>query len=102
MTIRSSRGRRALRRQLFEMQASRCALCTLPLSDPSDGNLDHILPVARGGKFRRGNLQLTHVACNTLKGAGDSVWSCIGCRHIFRWEDGFVWHWLLVHLDDLY
>lgn len=101
MSIRSPRGRWALRRHLFDHQGGRCALCRGPLEDPSDGNLDHIRPVARGGKYRRDNLQLTHVWCNTLKGAGDSVWSCVGCHHVFRWDDGFTWHWLLVH-EDLY
>ena len=30
--------------------------------------IDHILPVSKGGKHERSNLQLAHWRCNTIKG----------------------------------
>ena len=53
-----------------------CALCgglvdkDLPALDPMAPQIDHILAFAVGGGNERGNLQLTHRACNRRKGDG--------------------------------
>lgn len=52
-----------------------CALCRRPVDlrlkppDSMSMTLDHVLPLSRGGKHERGNVQLAHWACNSRKGA---------------------------------
>lgn len=52
----------------------RCSLCggyidkSLKFPDPMSPSVDHIIPVAKGGKSTLDNLQLTHLACNKAKG----------------------------------
>lgn len=51
-----------------------CAICggyidkTLPFPHPMSKSVDHIIPVAKGGKSTLDNLQLTHLQCNKAKG----------------------------------
>ncbi len=64
-----------IKRDLFEEQGGICAICDKPMppidhdpDDPDDApNLDHIIPVSRGGPEYRWNLQLTHTRCNAAK-----------------------------------
>ena len=63
----------------YVAQGGVCALCARrmpPLGDVVDNphdvaDLDHIIPVANGGRDLMSNLQATHKRCNNAKGAGD-------------------------------
>jgi 5-methylcytosine-specific restriction endonuclease McrA len=45
----------------------RCGICSGPLGDSV--HFDHIVPLARGGKHQRSNIQAAHPRCNLRKGA---------------------------------
>ena len=47
----------------------KCALCGRVIGPGDRYHVDHIIPVARGGRHEEGNLQLTHPGCNLRKGA---------------------------------
>lgn len=56
---------------IFRMQNGRCAYCRAPLQDYE---IDHIIPLCRGGSNWPRNLQLTCVSgCNQAKGASDPI-----------------------------
>jgi hypothetical protein len=57
--------------RLFKLQDGKCACCRKPLGD--DYHLDHIQPLALGGKNEDGNIQLLHATCNLKKGAKHPV-----------------------------
>lgn len=70
------------RERLWKRDQGVCRLCGKPIDhrdihDSDRVNIDHIRPKSHGGGNHFGNLQLTHVACNTLK--GDSCSGCPGC-----------------------
>lgn len=44
-----------------------CYLCELPLL-PGDWTIDHVIPTAKGGSNKNGNLMPAHFKCNTNKG----------------------------------
>lgn len=44
-----------------------CAICKQPMTY-KECNIDHIIPVSKGGKHIITNLQLTHIKCNSIKG----------------------------------
>lgn len=44
-----------------------CAICKQPMTFDKC-NIDHIIPVSKGGQHTMANLQLTHIRCNLLKG----------------------------------
>lgn len=46
-----------------------CGICGKPIAT-GDAEVDHILPVARGGSNALDNLQLAHRSCNRSKRAG--------------------------------
>lgn len=52
-----------------------CGLCGEPIDpdatwpDPAMASVDHIVPVSRGGKHERANVQAAHLGCNVHKGA---------------------------------
>lgn len=54
----------------------RCGLCgrhvdnTLTWPHPQSASLDHIVPLSKGGRHRRDNVHVSHLACNLAKGAG--------------------------------
>ena len=52
--------------RLVELQKYQCALTGLPLT-PDDANLDHIVPIASGGKHEMGNVQVVHKIINRMK-----------------------------------
>lgn len=63
--------RREIDRLLVE-QGNICPLCHRGLFGglfPEPFHIDHKIPVARGGKHVRENLQVTHGKCNQAKGA---------------------------------
>jgi 5-methylcytosine-specific restriction endonuclease McrA len=53
---------------LIEFQGYQCALSGRPLS-PDDCELDHCVPLSRGGQHVRDNVQLVTSAINRAKGA---------------------------------
>ncbi|MGJ0508914.1 MAG: hypothetical protein ACR652_17660 [Methylocystis sp.] len=67
-------GRINFENRLWKAQDGRCAICGRPLirderfHDDTGWNLDHVYPRARYKRLgNRGNLVLTHIACNTAK-----------------------------------
>lgn len=62
------------RAEIFERDLWTCQLCEksidrdLSWPDPLSASLDHVVPLAKGGKHTRGNLQAAHLRCNLQKG----------------------------------
>lgn len=65
---RNKYGRRAIpeatRQFVFERNGFKCVFC----GTPTNLTIDHIIPVARGGKNDRDNLQTLCRSCNSRKG----------------------------------
>jgi len=59
-------------RELMARQRGKCACCAANLGHTKP-NLDHIIPLARGGKHERTNLQLLCWRCNNQKHSKDPV-----------------------------
>lgn len=57
--------------ELAKMQKGRCAVCAEKLNRKF--HIDHIVPIARGGKHERRNLQLLCQRCNLRKAASDPL-----------------------------
>jgi 5-methylcytosine-specific restriction endonuclease McrA len=57
--------------KLRERQKNRCAICSTSLRHGD--HLDHILPLARGGRHEPGNLQLLCPPCNLHKSDRDPI-----------------------------
>jgi hypothetical protein len=57
--------------KLFRLQKGRCACCRKPLG--KDFHLDHILPLALGGRNIDENIQLLRAKCNRQKCAAHPV-----------------------------
>jgi len=53
------------------MQRWKCAVCAVGIKD--NYHLDHITPLARGGKHEPRNLQLLCPTCNVRKSAKDPI-----------------------------
>lgn len=62
---------RGLKGKLFKLQRGKCACCGQPLGD--DYHLDHITPLALGGKNTDDNIQLLRKLCNLQKHAKDPI-----------------------------
>lgn len=60
-----------IKSRLFKLQKGRCACCGLPLGN--DFHLDHIVPIALGGRNDDSNTQLLRAICNIKKGFKDPV-----------------------------
>lgn len=58
-------------REIFFAQKGRCALCGVKLS--ANQQIDHIVPLAKGGTSNRNNLQILCRPCNASKGAKDQI-----------------------------
>lgn len=58
---------RETRRILFEKQQCLCGICGQPMKNNKTSNLDHIIPLSKGGRSIIENLQLAHVKCNSEK-----------------------------------
>lgn len=60
---------RALKKALLRRRRGelRCGICGKRLSKKT-ANVDHIVPVSRGGTDDLENLQLAHPRCNRIKG----------------------------------
>jgi hypothetical protein len=63
-----------------ERDGDNCHLCGLPVPatarkpHPLSAEVDHILPIARGGTHDPENLALAHKNCNNVKGDGPATW----------------------------
>lgn len=53
--------------RIYEASNGICYLCGEKL-DKNSFNLDHIVPISRGGKNNEANLRATHIKCNSEKG----------------------------------
>lgn len=67
---RRERRRAKVKQKLAAAQNGLCAWCGLPLpADLARADIDHIIPVSRGGPDVLWNLQLLHSPCNRRPGA---------------------------------
>jgi 5-methylcytosine-specific restriction endonuclease McrA len=63
------------RLEIFERDNWICQICLAPIDRtavfpaPASVSLDHIIPIARGGKHSRANAQTACLGCNVSKGA---------------------------------
>lgn len=71
---------RDLSTRLYDLQKGRCACCKIALGNSFD--LDHIVPLFRGGANVDSNIQLLCDKCNSSKGAKDPV--------VFMQQRGFL------------
>lgn len=61
--------------EIFERDGWACQICSRPIDpdlrfpDPAAASLDHVIPLARGGKHSRANAQASHWICNIRKAA---------------------------------
>ena len=55
------------RRNIYERDRNRCQYCGKKF-DPKDLNLDHVVPLARGGKTTWDNIVCSCLSCNARKG----------------------------------
>ncbi len=58
-----------VRRDVIERDERICGLCGQLVPEGAPLDIDHILPVARGGLDDLDNLQVSHATCNRRKGA---------------------------------
>lgn len=70
--MKKSRRERIIK-ESFKKQAGLCALCGALLGNLEETNLDHKIPVSKGGDNTRKNLQLTHRRCNENRGNRESL-----------------------------
>ncbi|NQT11204.1 MAG: HNH endonuclease [Planctomycetes bacterium] len=73
-------------RRLVELQGFRCAMTGMELS-PEDANLDHIVPIAAGGKHVMGNVQVVHKVINQMKSTLPKNEFIEWCRRVVVYAD---------------
>lgn len=89
----------ALRARVIKRAASRCEYCQSPARySPEVFEIEHILPLATGGKTMLDNLALACPACNRYKGSRQSATEpqtghefAIFNPRVQRWSDHFLW-----------
>lgn len=69
MTTKTSRANTRIKLQLLWQNGKRCAICGRKIKDLDDLTIDHIVPLAKGGRNAIENYQLAHKACNEAKGS---------------------------------
>lgn len=52
---------------VFDRDKGRCGICKKPVARDSNWEIDHVIPVSRGGAHAYANVQLAHAACNRRK-----------------------------------
>jgi 5-methylcytosine-specific restriction endonuclease McrA len=55
------------RRELWSKQGGRCPCCWKIMRSIFEAEVDHVIPVARGGKDNVANVMLVHPQCNREK-----------------------------------
>lgn len=55
------------KRNLFRKQHGLCPCCFESIARPEDGEVDHVVPLERGGSDLSSNLLLAHTLCNREK-----------------------------------
>lgn len=68
LRLKKNHVERVERQVLYERDKGICQLCFEPVLY-SEFHIDHIWPVARGGKHSYANTQVTHAECNRRKGS---------------------------------
>ena len=66
-----SKGITGFKAQKIIQQGGKCSLCGQPLdlNDPKSINIDHTIPISRGGhKWKHKNRTAAHRHCNSIKG----------------------------------
>ena len=59
--------------EIFDRDEWSCGICSEPVDsslawpDPMSASLDHVIPVSRGGRHVRDNVQCSHLTCNLRK-----------------------------------
>ncbi|NES83709.1 MAG: group II intron reverse transcriptase/maturase [Moorea sp. SIO2B7] len=61
------------RAKLLKRQSGKCTECGLTFRDNDIMEIDHIIPISRGGKRRTDNLQLLHRHCHEQKTTADGT-----------------------------
>jgi 5-methylcytosine-specific restriction endonuclease McrA len=67
---RYSGDRRKILKELARAQHGHCGICGEALGVLDMCNIDHKVPLAKGGSNAKSNLQATHITCNNAKGGG--------------------------------
>lgn len=65
----SKRRWKTLYREQIKLGVCYCYLCGKPIESDKDFNLDHRVPLSRGGQNHQTNWMPTHRHCNEQKGA---------------------------------
>lgn len=73
--------------RLLEQQSYRCAISGMELT-PIESSLDHIMPLAKGGKHIISNVQIVVPEINRMKGTMSSDDFVAVCRLVVRKNDG--------------
>lgn len=63
-----------LRKQIMERDNYTCQICGKYMPDEVGLQIDHIIPVAKGGKTILSNLRVLCDKCNRKKGAKYNFW----------------------------
>ncbi len=76
---RSALKRRAIKKRVFveavdpvvvfERDKGKCGICMKPVERGSNWEIDHIMPISKGGAHCYANVQLAHRTCNRAKAA---------------------------------
>lgn len=46
-----------------------CGICEEPILDYDQANIDHVVPLSKGGSDTLDNMQISHITCNSKKGS---------------------------------
>lgn len=74
--IKTATIERVVRRKVFEADRYHCWICLgicrreYDSNDPASPTIDHVVPLAKGGKHSYANCRTAHAICNSLKGDG--------------------------------
>lgn len=73
-------------RRLIELQGYRCGMTGVEL-EPRDANLDHVVPIAAGGRHVMGNVQVVHRVINQMKSTLAKDEFVEWCRRVVEFAD---------------
>lgn len=64
------KGKKWKHEQYFTLGKTKCAICGEQMNwELGEVTMDHIIPLAQGGKDAKSNWQLAHLECNKSKGS---------------------------------